>query len=187
MGFDIQTFFQWFNQDEANGLKFWGPGFFHWVTLDLDQRLRMSWTPICKFRKARGMLVKMDSHNYNIYMVLCVLCLDQQYKRMLMATPLANGIEDFHWTLHFLESSSCKTLQVPPDTFNYTLNIDDYCIAYGSTVSGTECGAWFTPVIDPYKQHPRSGWLVHCTTTPLNPFMSPLISRVEKLRMATPI
>jgi hypothetical protein len=80
------------------------------------------------------MLVKMDSRNYNMHMASCILSLEPQYKWMLTATPLVNGMEDLRWILRFLESSSWLTLQLPPDTFNYTLNINDDWIADGSNV-----------------------------------------------------
>jgi len=83
---------------------------------------------------------------------------------MLMATPLVNGIEDWRWILRFLKSSSWLTLQLPPDTFDYTLNIDHDWIADGSNVPGIERGAGLTPVADPYKKGPEFGSLVHCTT-----------------------
>ena len=87
--------------------------------------MRTSGTPISKFRKANGTLVKMDSSNYIMHMASCILILEPQYKWMLTATPLVNGIKDLHWIMRFLESSSWLTLQLPPDTFDYTLNIDD--------------------------------------------------------------
>jgi hypothetical protein len=98
-----------------------------------------------------------------------------------MATPLVNGIEDLHWILHFLESSSWLTLQLPPDTFDYTLNIHDDWIADGSNVPGTERGAGFTPDADPYKKGPDFGSLVHCTTIAWDAYMLPSIGEVGKL------
>jgi hypothetical protein len=56
------------------------------------------------------------------------------------------------------------TLQLPPDTFDYTLKSDDDWIADRSNVPGTECGSGFTPLADPYKKGPEFGSLVHCTT-----------------------
>jgi len=137
----IETFYQRFNHEEADGSKFWGPGKLHRVILDEGHRLRTSGTPISKFRKANGTLVKMDSRDYNMHMVSCILSLEPQSKWMLTATPLVNGIEDLRWMLRFLESSSWLTLQLPPDTFHYTLNIDDDWIVDGSNVPGTGCGA----------------------------------------------
>jgi hypothetical protein len=74
---------------------------------------------------------------------------------MLTATPLVNGIEDLCWILRLLESSSWLTLKLLPQTFDYTLNIDDDWIADGSNMPGTERGAVFTPVADPYKKGPE--------------------------------
>jgi len=180
----IETFYQRFNHEEADGSKFWGPGILHRVILDEGHRLRMSRTPIGKFRKANGTLVKMDSPDYNMHMVSCIHGLEPQYKRMSMATPLVHGIEDLRWILRFLESSSWLTLQLPPDTFDYTLNIDDDWIADGSNVPGTECGAGFTPVADLYRKGPEFGSLVHCTTMAWDAYMLPIIGEVGKLRKA---
>jgi len=76
------------------------------------------------------------------------------------------------------------TLQLPPDTFDSTLNIDDDWIADGSNVPGTGCGAGFTPVADPNKKCPEFGLLVHCTTMAWDAYMIPLIGEVGKLRKA---
>jgi hypothetical protein len=76
------------------------------------------------------------------------------------------------------------TLQLPPDTFDYTLNIDDNWIADGSNVPGTEHGVRFTPVADPYKKGPEFGSLVHCTTMAWDAYMLPIIGEVGKLRKA---
>jgi len=100
----IDTFYQWFNHQEADGSKRWGPGICRCVVIGEDHRLRTNGTPISKFCKANGTLVTMDSHDYNIHMPFCILGLEPQCKWMLMATPLVNGIEDLHWILHFLEN-----------------------------------------------------------------------------------
>jgi hypothetical protein len=180
----IETFYQRFNHEEADGSKFWGPGIFHRVILDEGHRLGTSGTPIGKFRKANGMLVKMDSCDCNMHMASCILSLEPQYKWMLTATPLVNGIEDLRWILHCLDSSSWLTLQRPSDTFDYTLNIDDDWIADGSNVPDTERGAGFMPVGDPYKKGPEFGSLVHCPTMAWDAYMLPIIGEVGKLRKA---
>jgi len=180
----IETCYQRFNHEESNGSKFWGPGIFCQVILDEGHRLRTSGTPIGKFRKANSTLVKMDSRNYNMHMASCILSLEPQYKWMLTATPLVNGIEDLRWILRFLESSSWLTLQLPPNTFHYTLNIDDDWIANGSNGPGTERCAAFTPVADPYKKGPEFGSLVHCTTMVWDADMLPITGEVGKLRNA---
>ena len=73
----IQTFYQQINQEEANGLKFWGAGIFLRGILDETHRLTTSGTPIGKFRKANGMMVvKMDSHDYNMHMASCIVNLE---------------------------------------------------------------------------------------------------------------
>jgi len=97
---------------------------------------------------------------------------------MLTAIPLVNGITDLRWILRFLESSSWLTLLLPPDTFDYTLNIDDNWIADGSNVPGTERGAGFTTVADPYKKGPEFRSLVHCTTMAWDAYMLPIIAEV---------
>jgi len=180
----IETFYQQFNLAEADGSKFWGPGIFHLVIVDEGHRLKTNGTPICKYRKANGMLGKMDSRNYNMHMTSCILSLKPQYTWMLTATPLVNGIEDLRWILRFLESSSWLTLQLPPDAFDYTLNIDDDWIVDGSNVPGTERCAGFTPVADQYKKGPEFGSLVHCTTMAWDAYMLPIIGEVGKLRKA---
>jgi len=180
----IETFYQQFNHEEADGSKFWGPGIFHRVILDEAHRLRTSGTPIGKFRKANGTLGKMDSRNYNMHMASCKLSLELQYKWMITATPLVNGIEDLRWILRFLESSAWLTLQLPPDTFDYTLNSHDGWITDGSDLPGTDRGAGFTPVADPYKNGPELGSLVHCTTMAWDAYMLPIIGEVGKLRKA---
>jgi len=101
-----------------------------------------------------------------------------------MATPLVTGIEDLSWILCFLESPSWLTLPLPPDTFDYTLNIDGNWIAHESNLPGTEGGAGFTPVADPYKRGPEFGSLLHCTTMAWDAFMLPIFGEVGKLRKA---
>ena len=177
----IENFYQWLNQEEPDGSKFRGPGIFHQVILDETHMLRMSGTRIGKFRKANGTFLKMDSRDYTMHMASCKLSLEPQYKWMLKATPVVNGSEDLRWMPHLLESPSWLTLQLPPDTFDYTHNIDDYWIATRSNVPGTERGAGFTPVADPYKKGPEFGSLVHCTTMACNAYMLPKICEVGKL------
>jgi len=92
----IETFYQPLNHEEADGSKFWVPGIYHQVSLYEGHRLRMSGTPIGKFMKANGTLVNMDSRHYNMHMAACLLSLEPQYKSMLTATPLVNGIKDLH-------------------------------------------------------------------------------------------
>jgi len=121
---NIETFDHRFNHEEADCSKFWGHGVFHWGLMDEGNRLRTSGTPIGKCSKTNGTLVTMDSCDYNMHMASCILSLEPQYKWMLMATPLVNGMEDLCWILRCLESSSWLTLQLPPDTIDYTLNID---------------------------------------------------------------
>jgi hypothetical protein len=87
--------------------------------------LRASRTPLGKFKKGNGTLVKMDSRDYNLHTTSCILCLGPQYKSMLTATPLLNGIKDRRRILRFRESSSWLSLQLLEDTFDYTLTIDD--------------------------------------------------------------
>jgi len=181
----IETYYQWFNYVEANSSKFWGPGILHWVILDEAHRLRMSGTPIGKFRKANGMLVKMDSSDYKMHMASCILCMEPQYKWMLTATLLLNGMKDLSWNMRFLESSSWLTLQLPPDTVDFTLNIDDNWVADGCNMSDTEDGAWFTPVADPYKKSPEFRSLVYCTTMPRDAYMLPIVDEVGTLGKAT--
>jgi len=144
----------------------------------------MRGTAIDKFRKANGSFVKMDSCDYNMHKVSSIPSLELQYKWMLMATPLVNGIEDLHWILCFLQSSSWLSLQLPPDTFNYTFNIDEDWDVVGNNGSGTEGGAGFTSVGDSYKRSPDFGSLVHCTTMAWDAYMLPIIGEVGKLRNA---
>jgi len=181
----IVTFYQRLNQEEADGSKCWGPGIFHRVITDEANWLRTSGTPLGKFRQANGMMVKMDSCDYNMHMVSYILSLEPQYKWMMTATPLVNGIADLRWILHCLEGSSGLTLQLPPDTFDHTVNCDDHWVADGSNVSGTEHGAGFMPVADPYKNGPEFGSLVHCNTMARDAFMLPLMGEVGKLRRVT--
>jgi hypothetical protein len=180
----FKTFYQRFNHEEADGSKFWGSGIFHRGILCEGHRLRISGTPIGKFSKANGTFVKMQARDYIMHMASCILSLEPQYKWMLTATPLVNDIEDLHWILRFLESSSWLTLQLPPDTFDYTLNIDDNWIEHSSNVPATERGAEFTPVADRYKKDPEFGSLVHCTTMAWDAYMLPIIGEVGKLRKA---
>jgi hypothetical protein len=146
----IDTFYQWFNQEEANGSKCLGHGIFLRVIMDEAHRLRTSVTPIGKFRKANGTMVKIVSRDYNMHMASYIISLEPRYRWMLMATPLVNGIEHLRWILRFRESSSWLTLQLPPDTFGYTHNFDDHWVTDGSNVSGTERGAVFMPVAATY-------------------------------------
>jgi len=118
-------------------------------------------------------------------MASCILILEPQYKWMLTATPLVNGIKDLHWIMRFLESSSWLTLQLPPDTFDYTLNIDDNWVMDRSNISGTERGAGFTPVADPNKKGPEFRSLVHCTTMTWDAYMLAIVGKVGKYRKAT--
>jgi hypothetical protein len=183
----IETFYHRFYHEEADGSKFWGHGISHWVILDAAHRLRMSGTPIGKFRKANCMLLKMNSHEYNMQMASCILSLEPRYKWMPMATSLVNSIEDFHCIQRFLHSSSWLTLQLPPDTFDYVLNIDDDRVADGSNVSGTDHHARSTPVADPYKKGPEFGLLVHNTAMALDAYMLRISGEMGKLRNTMPI
>jgi len=153
----IETFYQHFNHEEADSSKYWGPGIFHWEIVDEAHTLRLCGTPINKYGKANGTLVQIDYNNRNMHMASCIPSLELQYKWMLTATPLVNGIEDLRWMLRLLESSSCLTRQLWPDTFDYTLNIADDWVAVGSNFLGTESGPGFTPVADPYKKGPEFG------------------------------
>jgi len=102
----IETCYQQFNHEEADGSKIWGPGKFHRVMLDEAHRLRTSGTPSGKLRKADGTLVEMDSRDYDKHMASRILSLEPQYQSILMAIPLLNGVDDLRWILPFLESSS---------------------------------------------------------------------------------
>jgi len=126
----------------------------------------------------------MDSRDFNMHMASCILSLEPQYKWMLTATPLVNGIRDMRWILRFLVNSSWLTLQMPLDTFDYTLNIDDDWIAGGSNVPGTERGAGIRPVVVPFKKGPQFGSLVHCTQMAFDAYILPIIGEVGKLRKA---
>jgi len=121
------------------------------------------------------------TRDYNMHMASCILSLEPQYRWMLMATPLVNGIEDLRLILRFLESSSWLTLQLLPDTFHYTLKIDDDWVADGSNVPITERGAGLTSVANLYKKGPEFGSLVHCTTMAWDAYMLPIIGEVGKL------
>jgi len=180
----IETFNQWFNREEADCSEFWGHGLFHWGFLDEGDRLRTSGTRFGKCSKNKGTLVKMDSCDYNMLMASCKLSLEPQYRWMIIATPLVNGIEDLRWILRCLESSSWLTLQLPPDTIDYTLNNDDNWIADMSNVPGTEHGAGFTPVADPYQKAPEFRSLVQCTKMASDAYTLPIIGEVGKLRKA---
>jgi len=133
--------------------------------MDNDHRLRTNKTPISRLLNANCTMVTMDSHEYNMYIASYILTLDLQYKWMLTATPLVNGFQDFCWILHFLESSSFLTLQLPPDTYDNTLNFDVHWVAEGSIVLGFHPGDRFMQVADPYKKCPEFGVLVLCTTS----------------------
>lgn len=153
--------------------------------MDEVYSLSMSRTAISNCRKANGTISKIDSCDCNIYIASYILSPEPQYKWMLMATTLVTGIVDLHWILHFLESVSLITLQLPPDTLNYTLNINNYWVADRSNVSGTEPGAKITPVAGPSNIGPESGSPVHCTTITAHAYMIPHIAEVGKLRKAT--
>jgi len=183
----IDTFYWLLNQEEAGGLRICGPGIFHRVSLDEAHRSRTSMTPIGKFRKANGKLVKMDSHNYNMHMASCILSLDPQHRWMSMATPLVNGIEDWHWIPRCLECSSSLVLQLPQETIDYTLNIDNDWVADGRNVSIPQPGAGFTPVADPYKKGLKVRSPVHCTIVAWDAYILPLIGELVKLGRATQI
>jgi len=181
----IETFCQQCNQEEAEGSKVWGPGIHDRGILDEAHRLRTSRTPIGKFRKANRKLVNVDRRDYNMDMASCILSLEPQYKWMLMPTPLANGIEDLRWILRFLESSCWLTLQLPPNTFNHTLTIDDDWVADRTNVSGNESGVGFMPVADLYKKGPELGSLVHRTIIGWDTYMLHIIGEVGKSKQAT--
>jgi 23S rRNA A2030 N6-methylase RlmJ len=103
---------------------------------------------------------------------------------MLKARLMVNAIEDLCWILRFLQRSSWLTLQLPVDTFDYTVNIDDDWIADRSTVPPTEHGAGFVLVADPYKPGPEFGSLVHCITEAWDAFIFPIIAVVGILSKA---
>jgi hypothetical protein len=85
-------------------------------------------------------------------------------------------------SMHLLHSSSWVSLQLPPETFDFTLNIDEDWVPDRSNVSGTEYGAGFRPVADPYKKGPEFSSLVHCTTMPWDAYMLSISGEVGKLR-----
>jgi len=142
------SIYQWFNQVEADGWILLGPGMFSWVVMDEAHRLRTSRTPSGKFGMANGSMVKMDSHNYSVYMAFYILSLELHYPWMLMATPVVNRIEDLRWILHYLERLSWLTLQLPPEKSNFTNTFDDHWVMEGSSVSGIEPGAGRIPGTD---------------------------------------
>jgi len=178
----IEMFNQGFNHEVGDGSKFWSPVKYPSVTIDETQWLKISRTPIGKFRKGNSMVVKMDSRDYNMHLASCILCLEPQYTCMLIATPLVNGIKDLNSILHFVERLSWLTLQLLPNTFNSTLNIENHWVTDRSNMSDTEYGAWISPVADPYMQGPEFGSLVHWTPMACYVEMLPPIGEVGKLK-----
>jgi len=75
-------------------------------------------------------------------------------------------------------------LQLPPDTLNDTVNIDDDWVADRRNVSGNEHGAGLTPVADLYKKGPEFRSLFCCKTMTWDVYMLPLSGEVRKLRRA---
>jgi len=65
------------------------------------------------------------------------------------------------------------------------LNFNDHSVADESNVSGTECGARFTPVTDPYYKVPKFSSLDHCAKITSDGYMLPLTGDLGKLRRAT--
>jgi hypothetical protein len=147
-------------------------------------RLRTSGTPMGKSGKANGTMLNIACRNHNMHIGFYILSLEPHYKWMLTATPLVNGIENLHCILYFLYGSSWLTLQLPPGTFNCTLNIDDHWVADGYNVLGTEHAAGFTAIADSYKKLPEFITLVHCNCMPLDASILPKIGEEGKLRKA---
>jgi hypothetical protein len=83
-----------------------------------------------------------------------------------------------------LQSSSWLSLQLQPEIFDYTLNIDEDWVPHRSNVSGTEYGSGFTPVTDSYKKGPELSSLVHSTTIPWDAYLLPMAVEVGKFRNA---
>ena len=88
-----ETFHQQCIHEEANSLECCFSGTFHWPFMNEAHGLRTSGTQISKLRKAAGMMVTMDSHDYNIHTASYMFSLESQYKWMLMAARLVNGIQ----------------------------------------------------------------------------------------------
>lgn len=110
------------------------------------------------------MMVKIDSSNYNMHMASCIPSLEVQYKWIITATPLVYGIEVLRLILQFLESSYWLTLQLLPDTLDYTFNIDDNWVTDSTYGSCTEHGVRYTHIVDQYKTGPAFESPVHWTT-----------------------
>jgi len=183
----IETFYQRFNQEEAQGYQCCGTGIFIRFVLDVAHWLRTSRTPFGKFRKGNCTLLKMDSHKCNMHMVSWTLCQTPQYQWMLMATPLVNTLEDLYWIWQFLEGSCWLTLYLLPDRFDITLNIDDDWVTERSILSGSQSLVHFTPVGDMYKNGLEFAALVHCTPTTWDTYVLPLLGEMERWREAMKI
>jgi len=170
-----ETFHQQLNQEEADSSKLLGTGIFLWVILSEAHQLRTCETPICEFRKANGTLVNMDSCHYNVHMASCILSQELQFNKMLMATPLVNGINDYCWILRFLDSSWQLSRQLLHDSFHHTFNMNDNWVTDASNVSDSKYGAGFTPDADPYMNGPDFKILVHHLTMAWDDYMFPPI------------
>jgi len=150
--------------------------------LHVAHRLKTSGTPTLAFMKANGMFVTMGSSNDDMHMASCIFSPELQYKWMLMVTALVNGIEALCWSL---DSSSWLILQLPPDSFNYTLNIDVGCVADARNVSGTKHGSGSTPVAVLYKNGPEFRSVLPCTTMTSDIYILRLISEVGNVTRGT--
>jgi hypothetical protein len=76
----VVTFYQRFEQDEAESFQFLGFAIFHRGNVHEGHRLITSRTPIGKFVKSNGTLVKIESCDYNVHMASSIVSLVMKYK-----------------------------------------------------------------------------------------------------------
>ena len=107
---------------------FWGPNIFERVIIDEAHRLRTSGQGVGKhFNPQTGKIQKIGARDAPENIANLILSLEPEYKWMLTATPLVNGLSDLRWVIRFLESEDWLELSLPPNAFGDASDIKHGC------------------------------------------------------------
>ena len=110
--------------------------------------------PVGKTRRLDGTLVNTPAASYGPFQAAALFCLEPQFKWILTATPLVNGIEDLCRVLTFLQQDSWWEDNLPPDTLDQAAmepQADDWQPNEMNPILGTEPDAKFTKIANPYQ------------------------------------
>ncbi|KAF8536360.1 P-loop containing nucleoside triphosphate hydrolase protein [Trichophaea hybrida] len=184
----IETYFQRQSVVGYDRSCFWGPGRFRRVIIDEAHRYRVCGMPVGKTRRLDGTLVNTPAARYGPFQAEALFRLEPQFKWMLTATPLVNGIEDLRWVLTFLQRDSWLEEYLPPDTFDQAAmepQADDWQPNEMNLLLSTQPDAEYTKIANPYQRGPRYGSHIHCITKAWDWYLLHLIESIGLLRRQT--